>query len=987
MIGLETLRMFNSSKSWTIPHEAPNAIGGASLRLGSPEEGTYFQGLVASRIETYESDRRLAYHSTSNSPLLDPWNCQTNGSSVNKGVHQKVPAKRRKRLPNYMTFSKSSTRTFSLSSLVLSDTEVEKKKGSLEQENCISSNKSDKTEELKKKLAFYSMFGLPRLSRDLRMFWEIREGNETSIRLESSWRDIVKGHESISRKNSHQQEAIWELLCTELSYMKKLRIITDLFICGLLNLHSSGFLNEVLPEHIFGNIPEIIRVHRRFWQEVMSPALEHVRRTGQKFNPLSFKEGFQAFSGHFDPYVIYCLEVKKKMEFVRLHFCENEFFKIFVLWIQKHKQSHRQLLNDMLMKPHQRITKYPLLLKAILKRTEDIQSRDALTSMISSVEKFLQYINGQMQHGEDYEKLLFTLGRIGSYEVLESASEEIEKNLKPFSRLDLTGPMSGAGPQCVRCLLKEGPLKMKEGKEGKLDVHCFLFIDVLLITKMQKKSELCKIIRSPLLTERIVCRGLRDPNSFLLIYLNEFCCASAALSFQCSSPSSCKDWIQKIRHSQDTLKKLKTEESLKHEKEVRALYMSPNPQSHPSLSSSPALSHRSNDPALDMGSLSEFSTVLPQLVITDDATAPDLEDELSDIGFRRTDKSSSSSSLEDLPKDEGHKYGTQIHGNQVLFSWVADLENTSPRGFLCPELQHQRRYQLGSKQEPRMALSALDLRSLHISDSSSELTAVSPHDSLLTGHPFRSMPDMGSYIELQGTSPFSDTEEESLDSGSTDHLPISIFPRCSLVVETLQRAEIMERQWRTLSTKDGSECTSHLSDVEGWVRRTSGEEDLGQETLEEHPLSNLPLINHGKEEEPVLPSRDTLRVKNGSGIPAHIRNVSLSQSPPSSESLWTNLQHTEMPQIHAERYEGPLSQSFLTIQLESDPNERHFPRTLKEDTILIKDRVGDASSMLVPFREGISNTTTGGPLTNRKLTRKELRRIRSIHLKCTTSVS
>ncbi|XP_030071472.1 pleckstrin homology domain-containing family G member 5-like [Microcaecilia unicolor] len=104
---------------------------------------------------------------------------------------------------------------------------------------------SDKTEELKKKLAFYSMFGLPRLSRDLRMFWEIREGNETSIRLESSWRDIVKGHESISRKNSHQQEAIWELLCTELSYMKKLRIITDLFICGLLNLHSSGFLNEV----------------------------------------------------------------------------------------------------------------------------------------------------------------------------------------------------------------------------------------------------------------------------------------------------------------------------------------------------------------------------------------------------------------------------------------------------------------------------------------------------------------------------------------------------------------------------------------------------------------------------------------------------------------------------------------------------------------------------------------------------------------------
>nr|XP_033781001.1 pleckstrin homology domain-containing family G member 6 isoform X2 [Geotrypetes seraphini] len=930
MVRSKTLRMFNSSKSWTIPHEVTNAIEGTSLRFRSLEEANYFPGLVASHIANYESN------TASSRPLLDPWNRPTNGNSVNKGVHEKVPQKRWKRLPDY----------------------------------------SDKAEKLKKKLASYSMFGLPRLSRDLRMFWEIREGNETSIRLESSWRDIVQGHESLNRKTSHQQEAMWELLCTELSYMKKLRIITDLFICGLLNLHSSGFLNEVHPEQIFGNIPEIIRSHRSFWQEVMSPALEHVRRTGEKFNPLSFKEGFQEFSTHFDSYVIYCLEVKKKMEFVRLLFCENELFKVFVSWTEKHKQSHRQLLNDMLMKPHQRITKYPLLLKAILQRTEDSQSQDALTSMISSVEKFLQYINGQMQHGEDYEKLLFTLGRIGSYEVLESTSEEIEKNLKPFSRLDLTGPMSGAGPQCVRCLLKEGPLKMKEGKEGKLDVHCFLFIDVLLITKMQKKSERCKVIRPPLLTERIVCRGLRDPNSFLLIYLNEFCCASAALSFQSSSPSSCKNWIQKIRHAQDTLKNLKTEESLKHAKKTRALYTAMNLQSHPSPSSSPAFSNRSDDLALDMGSRSEFSAVLPQLVITDAITAPDHED---DIGFRRTAKSSS---LEDLSKDEGHRYGTGIHENQVLLSWVADLEDTSP----SPELQHQRRHQLRSNQAPRMAQSALDLRSLHTSDSSSELTTDSSHDSPLTGHPFRSMPDMGSFMELRGASPFSDTEEESLDSGSTDHLPISSFPRCSLVVETLQRAEIMEREWRTLSAKDCSECTSHLSDVEGWVCRTSGAEDLGQETLEEHPLSNLPLTNHGKEEESVLPNKDILKLRNGSGIPVHIKNVSLSQrldrdSPPSFESLWTNLRPTEKPPTHAEKCEGPLS------PMESECNERHFPRTLNVENILIKDKTGDASTLSSPFREGTDCTTTVAPLTNRKLTRKELQRIRSVYLKCTTSVS
>ncbi|XP_029436682.1 pleckstrin homology domain-containing family G member 6 [Rhinatrema bivittatum] len=990
--------MFNSSKSWNVPHELINAadlhgVEGReqSLRQRSKEamhlEGSdCLPGMVALHVETYES-------SDPSRPLRDPCNHSVNGSSVNKSIHQKVPQKRRKRLPDYVTFSKSSARTFSLPSLVSSDAELEKKRDSLERET--SNSKSGKVEELRKKLAFYSMFGLPRLSRDMRMFWEIREGNETSIRLENSWRDIIQGHETMSRKCSHQQEAIWELLYTELSYMKRLRVITDLFICGLLNLHNAGFLNEMHPELLFSNIPEIIRAHRSFWQEVMSPALEHSRRTGQKFNPLRFKEGFLAFSIHFDSYVTYCLEVKKKMEFVRHEFSDNELFKLFVSWVEKHKQSHRLLLSDMLMKPHQRITKYPLLLKAILKRTEDSQGRDALTSMISSVEMFLQYINAQMQHGEDYEKLLFTLGRIGSYEVLEPASEEIEKNLKPFSRLDLTVPVTGAGPQCVRCLLKEGSLKMKEGKEGKLDVHCFLFIDVFLITKMQKKSELSKVIRPPLLAERIVCRALRDPNSFLLIYLNEFRCASVALSFQCSNPSSCKDWIQKILKAQDTLKNLKSEESLRHEKEIQALYMSIDPQSRPSPSSSPILSHQNDDSTEDMGSHSEFSTVLPELVITDDTIAPDLEDEASDIGFRRKE-----SSLEE------QRYGNLMDGNQALFPHIANMEHTSRTSLLFPELQRQKRHRLGLKQEPRMALSALDLRSMLTSDPSSQLepSAVSHHDSVF----WSSMPDMGSFMELREASPFSDTEEESLDSGSTDHFPISNIPRGSLVVETLQRAKIMEKQWRKGSAKDYSDSTSDLSgteelefvksrahistDEEGWVHRISGEEDLGQDTLEEHLFSNLSLTNNKEEEEPLPQSKNILRDRNGSDFPVHVRNMPLSQntttnSPPSSERLWTNLQPPKGPQIHAENYEGPLSPWLLTIQVESELYKTLSPRTLKVEDILMKRREVCASTIPVQFQERQGYTATSAPFTSRKLTQKELRRLRSIHLKCTTSVS
>ena len=44
-----------------------------------------------------------------------------------------------------------------------------------------------------------------------------------------------------------------------------------------------------------------------------------------------------------------------------------------------------------------------------------------------------------------------------------------------------------------------------------MDVYCFLFTDLLLVTKAVKKAERTKVIRPPLLVEKIVCRELRDP--------------------------------------------------------------------------------------------------------------------------------------------------------------------------------------------------------------------------------------------------------------------------------------------------------------------------------------------------------------------------------------------------------------------------------------------------------------------------------------------
>lgn len=40
------------------------------------------------------------------------------------------------------------------------------------------------------------------------------------------------------------------------------------------------------------------------------------------------------------------------------------------------------MLGDLLIKPHQRITKYPLLLQAVLKRSPEARAREGLSAMV-----------------------------------------------------------------------------------------------------------------------------------------------------------------------------------------------------------------------------------------------------------------------------------------------------------------------------------------------------------------------------------------------------------------------------------------------------------------------------------------------------------------------------------------------------------------------------------------------------------------------------
>ncbi|KAM9687130.1 pleckstrin homology domain-containing family G member 5 isoform 1-T1 [Trichechus inunguis] len=426
----------------------------------------------------------------------------------------------------------------------------------------------DKMEQLEGKLHAYSLFGLPRLPRRLRFdhdSWEEEEDededeDDACLRLEDSWRELIDGHEKLTRRQCHQQEAVWELLHTEASYIKKLRVITNLFLCCLLNLQESGLLCEVEAERLFSNIPEIVRLHRGLWGSVMAPVLEKARRTRALLQPGDFFKGFKMFGSLFKPYIRYCMEEEGCMEYMRGLLRDNDLFRAYVTWAEKHQQCQRLKLSDMLAKPHQRLTKYPLLLKSVLRKTDEPRAKEAVVTMIGSVERFIHHVNACMRQRQERQRLAAVVSRIDAYEVVEGSNDEVDKLLKEFLHLDLTAPIPGASPEETRQLLLEGSLRMKEGKDSKVDVYCFLFTDLLLVTKAVKKAERTKVIRPPLLVDKIVCRELRDLGSFLLIYLNEFHSAVGAYTFQASGQALCRSWVDAIYNAQNQLQQLRAQE-------------------------------------------------------------------------------------------------------------------------------------------------------------------------------------------------------------------------------------------------------------------------------------------------------------------------------------------------------------------------------------------------------------------------------------------
>ncbi|XP_053469750.1 rho guanine nucleotide exchange factor TIAM2 [Ictalurus furcatus] len=200
------------------------------------------------------------------------------------------------------------------------------------------------------------------------------------------------------------RKVIQELVDTEKSYVKDLGCLFEIY---LKPLEKETFLSRGEMESLFGSLPEMLDFQRVFLQTLeektsSSPDFMTLQTAEQLKKLLSSLGGsFLYYADHFKLYSGFCanhIKVQKVLERAKT----DRAFKEFLEERNPTKQ-HSSTLESYLIKPVQRVLKYPLLLRELASLTDpESEEHCHLTDALRAMEKVASHINEMQKIYEDY---------------------------------------------------------------------------------------------------------------------------------------------------------------------------------------------------------------------------------------------------------------------------------------------------------------------------------------------------------------------------------------------------------------------------------------------------------------------------------------------------------------------------------------------------------------------------------------------------------
>ncbi|XP_028832067.1 rho guanine nucleotide exchange factor 18a isoform X1 [Denticeps clupeoides] len=282
---------------------------------------------------------------------------------------------------------------------------------------------------------------------------------------------------NLSKEAAKRQEVIYELIQTEINYVRTLKIMQDVFVR---ELRESLRMDEAKLKRLVPPISDLLQIHQHFLQrlkerrqQALEPGSERnyciqhigdllISQFSEEIGDF-MKERYGAFcSGHNDAVNLY----KDQLQ-------SNKKFQYLMRKISQHSIVRRLEVPTCILMVTQRITKYPVLVERIIKNTEaNTQEHQDLVRALALIKETIMKVDSYVN---DHEKAQHLLNR------LDPKSLGRMKDGRVFSRDDVMRARSR--------VLHEGTISWKV-TSGKLKAIVVVVLSDVLLLLQEKDQKL-----------------------------------------------------------------------------------------------------------------------------------------------------------------------------------------------------------------------------------------------------------------------------------------------------------------------------------------------------------------------------------------------------------------------------------------------------------------------------------------------------------------
>ncbi|XP_067995310.1 rho guanine nucleotide exchange factor 17 isoform X1 [Melanerpes formicivorus] len=258
-----------------------------------------------------------------------------------------------------------------------------------------------------------------------------------------------------------RKHVIMTLLDTEQSYVESLRTLMQGYMKPLKQPENSLLCDPSLVDEIFDQIPELLEHHEQFLEQIHDCVQNwHEKQKVGDLLVQSFSK--DVLVNIYSAYIDNFLNAKDAVRIAKE--ARPAFMKFLEQSMRENKE--KQALSDLMIKPVQRIPRYELLVKDLLKHTpEDHPDHPFLIDAQRNIKQVAERINKGMKSAEELERNTRIVQEIESH---IEGMEDLQAPLRKFLRQEMVVEVKAVG--------------------GKKERSFFLFTDLLVCTTLKRKS-------------------------------------------------------------------------------------------------------------------------------------------------------------------------------------------------------------------------------------------------------------------------------------------------------------------------------------------------------------------------------------------------------------------------------------------------------------------------------------------------------------------